>query len=257
MLIVFGTKVRYRRMGYRADFCQICREARPFKIQQIESIGHLYYIPLGAGTVHAHLKTCQGCGMLYEATPDDAMTCSKTRGDPDELIARGRPQIEHDWSDRLDLESRVKSGKLTASERESLILEPFLLLNPTVQHHTAQISFDWASGLGLLAAIAVPLAMLWVGPGLLHRSQDTSNQVAAILAGILVLFTIGAFATYRRRYIRRAILPKLASALAPLDPTAGEIDQTLARLKEMKWAIGRRIKADDVMSAVHRQRVLG
>jgi len=251
MFIIWGTKVRHRKLGFRAEFCRFCRQVRPFKVVQVESVAHIYYIPYGSGTIHGHTMSCQQCGTTVNAQLEDAMNCSRDRGfDITELIAKTRPQIEQEWSSRLELEERVKSRKLTAQERESLIIEPFLLLNPLLQHRTAQIYFDKVSGIGCLATIAIPLAIIWIGVARFPGSDESRGKIALVAAGVLAVFTVGALATDRRRFSRRMIIPQLARALAPLDPTPEEIDRALAKLKEMNWAIGKKIKTEDVSSAI-------
>jgi hypothetical protein len=251
MLIIWGTKVRQRRLGRRADFCRICRRIRPFRVEQIESVSHIYYIPLGSGKVHGHIKSCEGCGVAVNADAKDAMQCSRARGtDLAELIASSNPEVEKECSGRLELEQKVKSRKLTAGDRESLVLEPFLLLNPGLEHRGSQINFDRVSGLALLATIVLPLGVLWAGEGVFHSSNDSLGTIALALAGFLALFTIGALVTDKSRYCRRTILPNLARALFPLDPSFDEIDQALAKVKTMGLAVGKRIKTADVMTAL-------
>jgi hypothetical protein len=252
LFIVWGTKVRHRNLGYRAEFCRICRQIRPFKVVQIRSVGHIYYIPIGSGTIHGHTMSCEQCGIAINADVEDAMNCSPKRvADLAELIAKTRPQIEQECSGRLDLEARVKSKKLTAQERETLILEPFLLLNPGIQARSGQILFDKVSGIGCLATIAIPLAIIWIGMARFPGSDETRGKFALGAAGLLTIFTLGALATDGRRFGRRKIVPKLAAALAPLDPTPEEIDRAFAKMKQMKWAIGKKIKSEDVTNAIH------
>jgi hypothetical protein len=251
MFIVWGTKVRRRRLGYRADFCRLCRRFRPFRVEQIEIVPHIYYIPCGSGTVQGHAKTCQECGTAFEADFQDATECSRARQDDvAQLISRTNPQIEKNWSARLELEQRVKSRKLTKEERESLILEPFLLLNPLLQGRTSEMNLDKVSGLGCLATILIPFGVFLVGKTRFHAEDSTLGMMAWVLAGLLALFTIGALATDGRRFARSKIIPKLAAALRPLAPSHEEIDQVLARLKQMGWAIGKKVKTDDITSAM-------
>jgi hypothetical protein len=251
MFIIYGTKVRQRRLGRRPDFCRICRKIRPFRVEQIESVSHLYYIPLGSGKIHGHIKSCEDCGVAFDADVDDAMQCSRVRGsDLAELIASTNPQVAKECSERLELEQKVKSRKLTAAERESLILEPFVLLNPALQHRASQVYFDRVSTLALLATIVLPLGVLGAGKAVSHVSDDSLSTIALALAGFLALFTIGALVTDKSRFCRRTILPNLARALFPLDPSFDEIDQALAKLKTMGWAVGKRIKTGDVMTAL-------
>ena len=44
MFIIWGTKIVERKLGYVADFCSICRGARPFTVFKVVQVGHLYYL---------------------------------------------------------------------------------------------------------------------------------------------------------------------------------------------------------------------
>jgi hypothetical protein len=221
-------------------------------VEQIESVPHIYYIPLGSAKIHGHTKSCEECKIAFDAGFEDAMQCSRVRGnDLAELIASSHPQIEKECSARLELEQKVKARKLTPSERESLILEPFLLLNPVLEQRTSQIYFDKVSGLSCVATIAIPLAVFWMGrAGMFHVSDDSFATMVFGLAGLLAVFALGALATDRQRFCRRMIIPNLARALFPLDPSPEEIEEALAKLQTMGWAIGKRIKAADVTEAL-------
>ncbi len=251
MFIIWGTKVRRRPMRRRADFCPICRRIRPFKVEQIESVPHLYYIPYGSGTVHGHIKSCQRCGLDVDADLDDALDVSQNPvDDVTELIANNRAAIEKRWSSRLEIEERVKSRRLTAAERESLILEPFVLTNPALQQRASQLYFDKLSGLCCLATFVVPMAVLILGTGVFHISLELVEKIVLVLAVLLGCCTIAAIVTDRARFTRREIIPKLATALFPLSPSPDEIDGVLARLKKMGWQIGKKAKTEDITTAI-------
>jgi hypothetical protein len=251
MFIIWGTKVHKRRVGRRPDFCPICRRIRPFHVEQIESVSHIYYIPLGSPKIHGHTKSCEECNIAFHADVEDAVQCSRVRGDDlAELISSSTPPIEKECSARLELERKVKARKLTPSERESLILEPFLLLNPVLEQRASQIYFDKASALGCVATIAIPLAIWWIAEGMFHASDGSLGTIVLVLAGLLAVFTVGALATDKQRFCRRTIIPNLTRALFPLDPSTDEIEQALAKLRKWGWAIGKRITAADVTAAL-------
>lgn len=42
-MIIWGTKVKRRRVGYVADYCAVCHEPRLFELIRVGIAGHLYF----------------------------------------------------------------------------------------------------------------------------------------------------------------------------------------------------------------------
>ena len=61
MLLVWGRKWYTRKLGFVADFCEICRRPQPFTLERRSLIGHFWYLPMG--TTHAvhHRGRCTRC----------------------------------------------------------------------------------------------------------------------------------------------------------------------------------------------------
>lgn len=251
MFVFWGTKVTERRLGRRADYCPLCRAFRPFVVDQVETVGHLYYIPLGRRQVIGHVKRCEACGVDLAAELDEALGASRERGlELPDLIARTNPQIEKQWADRLALEQRIKARQLTSEERSQLLMEPFVLLNRGVEARTGEVHLDRWSGLGCLSIVAMVALFFATEPEQVGLPWSLAHRAALWGLGGAALLTLLAMSTGSRRFVRREILPRLARALRPLDPTRAEIEQTIGGLKSMNWAIARRIRTDDLMAAL-------
>ena len=114
----------------------------------------------------------------------------------------------HDSSSK----DRVKSRKLTNSERETLILEPFAPLNADLQKRTSEIQFDKLSTGALLATIVIAVGILMVGARPLHVSDDTFTSNRAVGRQRPGRDDDLTLATDKARFGRRKIVPKLAAA---------------------------------------------
>jgi len=62
MIIIWGSKHREKRIGTVADHCSLCDDVTAFEVTEHYKVPHLYYIPLGGGTLKATTMTCRGCG---------------------------------------------------------------------------------------------------------------------------------------------------------------------------------------------------
>lgn len=67
MYIVWGTKHRAEERGIVADWCNLCGGIRAHKLTAHYMVGHIYYIPLGRGTLKATTRACTECTAETEA----------------------------------------------------------------------------------------------------------------------------------------------------------------------------------------------
>ena len=63
-IIIWGTHVRNRPVGVKSEFCGDCLRVSRFTVTTIETVGHLYYIPLGRYSLHSVTGECHTCGAL-------------------------------------------------------------------------------------------------------------------------------------------------------------------------------------------------
>ena len=251
MFIVWGTKVVRRNLGRVAHLCPLCREVRSFRLTSFETVGHLYYIPLGRRTVHGVAKRCETCGVGIEAQEEDADSALFVgRHDLDSLIAAAHPQAVDAWARGQAVYARIGTKSLSAGERVHLIREPFLLVEPRLKDRLGAIHFDATSGLLLAATILIPVALA-VAAGNASKTLGEALSMLAIGGGVLLLVaTIVALVTDGRRYCRRKILPMLITALRPLDPSREELEQELGVLEGRGHKIGKAIRPRELWEAL-------
>lgn len=252
MFIVWGTKVVHRKLGRIADYCYLCRGFRPFHLARIESVGHLYYIPLGRRKALGSRRTCEQCKTsLYNEEPPENGIASKDRHDDlDALIAKTNPDIRTQYAVRLAADQRMRSGTLAADERRVYLREPFLMLNARAVERRAETQLDGLSGLGCLATVAIPIAVIYLGFKLLNGPNHASVYTAMALALVLAGLTVVAIGRDTRRFVGRTLLPILVRSLRPLNPRPEEIEETLSELAQRGVVIAKLANANQLIEAL-------
>jgi hypothetical protein len=71
VFVVWGTKTRREPWGAVADWCPACRAVRAFSVAKYFRVGHLYFIPLGRGSLRATVRECWECGAQYHCHTAD------------------------------------------------------------------------------------------------------------------------------------------------------------------------------------------
>jgi hypothetical protein len=251
MLLVWGRRWYTRRLGFVADFCEICRRPQPFKLERRSLIGHFWYLPMGTTHAVRHLGRCTRC-TTEVATQfiRYAQVVKKKAASTRDLLATTLPDHERVLQQRMEAERIVREDvtALSPAVRRDLLARPFVTLSPMVEQRFATLQLDgWA---------AVALLSLFVFPPLMRALFSVvapDNMELGLLAGLglsiaLVLWTgIGA----KRRWIRKFIAPRLADSLAPLRATGAEVEGILAELRAHKHKMGKYVKPADLQ----RQRV--
>jgi hypothetical protein len=249
MFIVWGRKHVYRKQGYVADFCPICREPRAFELKRVGSASHIYYISVGEGQLVGYERTCLTCRTPARAEPSTYASVAKTlpAGLP-ELQAQTYPNLAAALSERLALEERVRTApsSLQPEERQALIRSPFVLLSPKVEKRFASTHIDGKAGLTILAAIVlVILGTFVIGVAVPESAMDIAIAVMLALAAALVIWQVRAGG---RRFMKREVVPVLAQTLAPLRLTRTEVDAILQELRKAKHKIGGKLRVDDLFA---------
>jgi hypothetical protein len=256
MFIVWGERKVTRSRGWVAEFCPICRGIQPFRVKDIRMVSHLYFIPLGSGQLVGQRTTCTGCRHTSFVEPFTYQSFIRDRNvDLDRLVAETNPGLLGRLTDRLVLEERTKQSlsALTPGERTALLTEPFLELSPQVeQRFGRETHIGTAPGLALLATISLAVAFLVAGPVAQDpgQSMPAAGVVLGVLSALSLVGTIYLFATQGSRHMRRRIVPLLARALAPLQPTRAELDDILRTLKAEGHRIGGKLNAEWILEAM-------
>lgn len=250
MFIFWGRKLVYRKQGYVADFCPICREPRAFQLKRVGSASHVYNISFGEGQLVGYERTCQTCRTSMKAEPSTYASVAKTCAALPELQAQTFPNLPTVLRVRLALEDQVRNApeSLTPEDRRALILNPFLVLSPKVERRFSVTRFDAKAGLSILAAIALmilgPILVIAVAP----EAKDASDISIPLFIALAVALVVWQVIAGGRRYMLREIVPVLARTLAPLSPTRAEIDAALQELRQAKHKIARKLRVDDLLA---------
>lgn len=249
MFIVWGKKRVERKAGHVADFCQVCRCARTFRLTRVGMAGHLYYISVSEGELLGFHRTCDTCGTVYGADPAHYVTTSSRRDTLEALTAATQPRLNEAWADRLALEAQIRTSAalLPADQRAGLIREPFVLLSPQVESQYGSTHVDKEVGLAVVGAIA--LLMLLPPAVRLVLPDDAEPAVLTALA-VGVMLVLWQMFMVNGRFLRRQVIPALARALRPLRPTHAELDAALAELKQHGHKIGTKVKVADLAAQI-------
>lgn len=252
MFIIWGSKTVYRKLGYVAHFCEICRAPKPFELKRVGSVGHLYYISFGQGELLGYERTCQDCGTTLQADVEEFAAVAPQVLPISDLIRQTYPRLEQVVGARLALEAQLRRNPaaLSADERHVLIRNPFVLMSARVDARFARIHIDRGIGLALAGAVALvlfaPMLVLKVAPG---------TDIGAWLLSFLVIgfgAIIWQIMASRPRYVRREVLPLLDKSLRPLHPTQPELEAVVRELAGLKSRLARRIDVAELYARVSR-----
>jgi hypothetical protein len=247
MFIVWGRKIKRRAAGYVADYCPICRAKRIFELQEVRSASHVYYISLSRGQLVGHERRCAECGTSFKATTAAYAGVSKVRASLDELERHTYPGLDAAIKDQVSLDERIRRQRLTPGERQSLIRAPFIFLSPKVERRFAATHVDAGVGLALAAAVALLVLAEPVGKLLLPDAPEILVLVVLATGIGLVAWQVVASGS---RFMKREVVPVLATALKPLQPTQEEIELVLGELRKVKQKIGRKLRAADLLESL-------
>jgi hypothetical protein len=243
--MIRGKKKVYRKAGYVADFCRICRSSSTFLLRRVGRAKHVCHIAWSQGDLLGYERTCQTCKTSYKAEQIRYPSISKKKAHLDVLQRETFPDLENALKDRLALEDKVKRSalQLSAGERIKLIREPFVLLSPKVEKYFASAHVDVQGFVSILAAwgliIGSPILVREFAPEYGQYSLPGSVLFALLLVASQVM-------TAGSRYMRREIVPLLARALRPVKPDADELASVLKELKQAKQKIASKLNPKDL-----------
>ncbi len=246
MFIVWGKKHVYRKVGYVADFCPMCRSIKGFLVRRVGLAGHIYYVSAGEGELVGYQRTCEDCKTTFNADSSKYASFSKKATSLDDLQHQTYPTLTTVIAERLALEEKVKNTPtlLSASERQDLVYAPFALLSPKVEKQYASIQVDKETGFSMLGVIV----FFMVIPEFVQKTFPRyAEESLLIFVALSIVFLGWQFMTAGRRFMRRQIIPVLAKALRPLHPTETEIRSILDGMKQQKHKMGAKLKINDLI----------
>jgi hypothetical protein len=260
VFIVWGTKIKRRKLARVADFCPICRKARAHILRRIGGAGHVYYISFGQGKLLGHEVECETCHARHEADMRDYAAVSQDPiADVDGLLTETFPNFQEFYAPRLAIEQRIAAGTLQGEDRTDMLREPFFRLDSMLEQNRAEPESSplgkkvgWAT---LLVGMAFALAAA------LHPAKQ-SELYSNLLAALLVLLGVGIVAslvlltTRLPWYMKNRLRPQLLRALLPLAPNLPELEETLDFCKQSGLRIGKKIKPSKLWSWLEEARLL-
>jgi hypothetical protein len=251
MYIPLGRTDARRDLGRMADFCPLCRGFRPFRLLAVENVRHFYHVPLGGRLAIGHAKLCESCGLSSDADPTTYRAISRdSEIGVDTLIAETNPEIRRNWASRLILEDRIKSRKLTAGERATLLREPFEMADAVLARRGREGRLDLPSRLGCLGTLLIPTLCMTLLPMAWNASGDAIEWTAIASGALCLGLAFLAITTDGRRHARRDILPRLVTAVRPLDPTPEELDGIFESLRQARAPIAEVLRPREITNSL-------
>jgi hypothetical protein len=248
--IFWGRKVVRKKIGRVADYCSVCRDFRPFRGSKLESVGHVYAIPLGSCKTLGYTRTCESCSCTFPMQPEVYSSLSKDRQAPLAVLTREtHPQILEHCCQQIQLDWQARHGKLSAEERRAYILEPFILLNDRLEGWVSRPSFDGCVVVSFLMTVALFCVSMSRFSHRGHASGEPSSEVLIGLVFASFLAYLIASGSRLGRFMRTQILPIAAESLRSCSPTAVELEAAVEHLKRMRTRIGKALQVKDVHRA--------
>jgi hypothetical protein len=247
MIIVWGRKVVRRKAGYVADFCPCCRDLRPFTLYVHRLVPHIQHIPLGFGDEVGFDRVCNDCRAPYGARDTTYAKVSRRLLPLQELKQTTYPSLDSVSQERLELEERVRSGrvKLSPEDRFAWVKAPFMYLSPRVERGSMHMDKE-------LAISLAGCIVLYVSAGYVTKSYfpGLALQIGLTTLAVILAVMVWQLRESGSRFMRRQIVPTLARSLRPLQPTQEEIEAVLWEIKQGTHKIAKRLDAAEVMEQI-------
>lgn len=219
-MIIWGKKIVRSHLGYAADFCPVCACARPFALNRVGSAGHLYFIAVGEGDLVGYERACMVCTVVLKANPTQYAEVATRPSAILDLVKQTFPNLAQVYQERLTLERaiRLDPTMLSDANRQTLLMEPFLLLSVKVSERFANSAFS--ANTGFLKNEVLPILAR-----ALRRLRPTDAELKAALTrmvqmkepiGSKIKLTDLAAALQRPASNEAALAPGKAGGQAPV-----------------------------------------
>ena len=190
---------------------------------------------------------CEQCGMVIGLKQFSGEVAPSPDADLTEFAGRTSPLGRAHLLARVALEERAIGGKVSQAERQQLIAEPFLALEYFAQVEQVRGSDRSAGAVIGFLTIVVTLAsiIMW---GL---DANRFWTIVVTLASAALLFSMISRAIRGQGRLKsRKILKQLANAPRPLNPSAAEVENTLASFRKRQTVLGLGLTATSISSAI-------
>lgn len=242
MLLIWGRKNVDKKLGSAADFCAICREIQVVDIFSINSTAHLYGGAIGKKELIGHKAICRAChtAFLTDASKYTKVKRLGRRVSVGAAIVETFPDAKRYYQERLNVEGALhcRPSGLGSELRRDLLLEPFEILAPNVEKQLSQTQLDLRSIIFLTLTLVVPVLLFKILEGLSANSEVVLYSVLSVF-GALSIATLYQIYSYRNRYLRSRIYPKLARCLRVLGPSQQELEQVVSKLSSLDYKIAK------------------
>src|SRR5436190_20003482 len=171
------------------------------------------------------------------------------------IVRETFPNLREVCAERLKLEERIMRtpGSFSPAERNSLLMEPFTLLNPMVERRFANSTeMDRKSGLGCIGTILVGGGLFFGSLAFSGPTEDKILVAAAIFFGAGTIYTLVQLHLGPGRFFRAQVLAPLLKSLKPLQPTREEIAACIDRCKTLGLKIGKVAKPNELWARLER-----
>jgi hypothetical protein len=252
MLLVWGRRWYSRKLGFVGDFCEMCRQARPFRMERLTLKGHFWYLPLGETHAVAHKATCTACSTTVAPEMGRYAGFARKQADATSLLAQTFPAFEQATAARLAIERTVRDapGTLSATDRRQLIQTPFVLMSRATEERFSAIHVDAGLGLALIGLFVLPILAISISDKV---SPDNGGLVLLGAVGVAAGLLVWQAVQSRARWVRRAVVPRLARCLAPLTPSVAELEEMIGLLRQHKHKLGKHLRAAELLPTATRR----
>lgn len=258
MLIISGTQLKKRKLGYVAEFCPLCRVIRPFKVSKLGMADHIFFISLGMKNVLGHEGECIVCSNKRSVDGMSYKDFSKKPDGPIEtLVKRTFPDIRDAYANRLNLETQLRDGTLGPEDRVTFIQEILQIFNRITEENFHAAFQAKGPGAWLFGAnLAIFILLLMVSDHLPIPLEHRDAYVSAFLLSFLSLLFISVVLMFLEpgRTFRNKILHTMAAAFKPLNPGNEELADQLGKMKQAGFKIGLKTKPTKLWNAIVQSR---
>lgn len=255
MIVTAGTRVVYRKRGYAANFCIVCRAFRPCQFSSFGVVTHVQGVSVGRHNHHFYVGRCTQCStsLAYDDAEQTFPLREDNPSDPTDVsVCRQTPQ---QISERLAVERRAQSLSGGEAERRLLMLESLHKLAYAWFHEVERGRGARVSIVGMVPS-AVPMviaALMYVVAPPVQTVAWWVSLIAIASVGVIGLIGFVWYGLTRKsRVLRLFILPRLAASIRPLHPSDAELDVALqeASNPRNRWTIARHTSVAQISSAM-------
>ena len=112
---------------------------------------------------------------------------------------------------------------------------------------------DKQSGIGCMGTLLTFVVLLGVTVSIPMRHQDSWILTALAMLAVGTIYTFVQLSFGPKRFLHTRVVPALARALAPLQPTREELAEVLARSKQVGMRIGEKLKIETLVQSLERE----